>query len=217
MSHLRHVGEPPRGADASFRRGYGRVSRVPICLRLCLADLVSSGNAELAAVPRGCRCERRARRRQSAVVRRALKRVDNDSKLATTSRRSMARATLRPHEEAEKAADAIRKQASTAAFRELVAAQLSASNSAIAYQQSSASVADIIAKIQQGTEGYAATLDLTTEAGRRESVCPQRSCGFGATVAGGQPQGGRGNRFRKGVDGGCTSGLHHCRCRYGCQ
>jgi hypothetical protein len=95
----------------------------------------------------------------------ALKRVDNDSKLATTSQEGMARATAQATQEAEKAADAIRKQASAAL--ELVAAQLSASNSAVAYAQSSASVADIIAKIQQGTEGYAATLDLTTEAGRR--------------------------------------------------
>ena len=131
-----------------------------------LADLVSSGNAELAArflADAGVNAGEAASK--LPLYAEALKRVDNDSKLATTSQEGMARATAQTTQEAEKAADAIRKQASAAL--ELVAAQLSASNSAIAYQQSSASVADIIANIQQGTAGYAATLDLTTEAGRR--------------------------------------------------
>ena len=117
-----------------------------------LADLVSSGNAELAArflADAGVNAGEAASK--LPLYAEALKRVDNDSKLATTSQEGMARATAQTTQEAEKAADAIRKQASAAL--ELVAAQLSASNSAIAYQQSSASVADIIAKIQQGTEG----------------------------------------------------------------
>lgn len=78
---------------------------------------------------------------------------------------SAAAATKQQEDAATAAASALKQQA--AAALEVVSAQLAASNSAIAYQQASASVADVVAQIQSGTEGYAATLDITTEAGRR--------------------------------------------------
>ena len=131
-----------------------------------LADLVSSGNAEMAAqflADAGVNASDAAEK--LPLYAEALKRLENDAKLAATSQEGMADATAKAAQEADKAADAMRREA-TAAL-ELVSANLAASNSAIAYQQASASVADVVAQIQLGTEGYAATLDLTTEAGRR--------------------------------------------------
>ena len=53
-------------------------------------------------VPRGCRVNAARRGVQFAVSTRRRPRVDNDSKLATTSQEGMARATAQTTQEAEK-------------------------------------------------------------------------------------------------------------------